>query len=129
MEEVDGRSLKVGRDEKKERFGQAFLIVRAWGAAMLRPYMSVVTDGFAARLTGEILRFARDDGAFYFDDELGGGAWDGLGRWGGGSLDWCGGTRWRGSWRKRCGCIGRRGSGSCLLRRRGDARTMAARRR
>jgi hypothetical protein len=93
MEEVDGRSLKVGRDEKKERFGQAFLILRAWGAAVLRPYMSVVTDGFAARLTGEILRFARDDNAVYFDGLLGGGAWDGLGRWGGGSLDWCGGTR------------------------------------
>jgi hypothetical protein len=35
-------------------------ILRTWGAAVLRPYMST-TDGVAVEFNAEILRFAQDD--------------------------------------------------------------------
>jgi hypothetical protein len=31
------------------------------GAAVLRPYMTVMADGFAVKVTAESLRFAQDD--------------------------------------------------------------------
>jgi len=44
------------------------LILRTWGAAVLRPYDGSVKDGLAVRLTAEILRFAQDDNVLEFCD-------------------------------------------------------------
>jgi hypothetical protein len=42
-------------------------IVRTWGAAVLRPYVTAMADEFSVELTAEILRFAQDDSALFFD--------------------------------------------------------------
>jgi hypothetical protein len=51
---------------------------------------SGLTDDFGVGLTLRsfaALPAAQDDSGFYFDDVLGGATWDGLGSWGGESLD------------------------------------------
>jgi hypothetical protein len=46
------------------------LIVRTWGAGVLRPYMTVMADGFAVKVRAEILRFAQDDNDFFWEDDI-----------------------------------------------------------
>jgi hypothetical protein len=46
-EEVDSRQLKVEREEGETEKRIEVVILRAWGAAMLRPYNCVAMDGFA----------------------------------------------------------------------------------
>jgi hypothetical protein len=62
-EEVNSQQLKVESKGKKKAVARA-LILRTWGAAVLRPYNATMADAVVARLTAEILRFAQDDSAF-----------------------------------------------------------------